>query len=98
MEQNLRVCRCCGIQKPLEEFTTTRGSYNHVCKECANKKKRETWDRKKVNRNLEDELANARNLRLADFTPRELMEDLYRRGYRGKLEYTETHTIDLSNL
>lgn len=93
-----RVCKCCGIQKPIEEFTMTRGNYNHVCKECANKKKRETWDKKKVNRNLEEELANARKLRLADFTPRELMQELKRKGYEGKLTYVETHTIDLSTL
>jgi hypothetical protein len=65
---------------------------------CANKKKRETWDKKKVNRNLEEELANARKLRLADFTPRELMQELKRKGYEGKLTYVETHTIDLSTL
>ena len=93
-----RVCKCCGVEKPIEEFTMTRGNYNYVCKECSNKKKRETWDKKKVNRNLEEELANARKLRLADFTPRELMQELKRKGYEGKLTYVETHTIDLSTL
>ena len=34
---------------------------------------------------------------LANVTPRELMEELNRRGYKGVLEYTEVHRIDISN-
>ena len=41
---------------------------------------------------------NFRQLCLADFTPRELMAELKRRGYEGKITYVETHTIDLSTL
>ena len=32
------------------------------------------------------------------YTPRELMEALYKMGYRGKLTYTEVKTIDLSTI
>jgi hypothetical protein len=42
--------------------------------------------------------AENRQLCLADFTPRELMAELKRRGYEGKITYVETHTIDLSTL
>lgn len=34
---------------------------------------------------------------LADYTPRELMAELARRGYTGKLEYVERHIIDITN-
>jgi hypothetical protein len=47
---------------------------------------------------VEDVRAENRQLCLADFSPRELTEELKRRGYEGKLTYVETHTIDLSAL
>ena len=33
---------------------------------------------------------------LADYTPRQLMEELKRRGYTGKLQFVEVKTIDLA--
>ena len=71
-----------------------------MCNECdkqhrAEKRQQRIDEQKKK---VEDVRAENRKLCLADFTPRELMEELCRRGYRGKLEYTETHTIDLSTL
>jgi hypothetical protein len=59
-----------------------------------NKQKRIEEQKQKV----EDVRAENRQLCLADFSPRELMAELKRRGYEGKLVYTETHTIDLSAL
>ena len=35
---------------------------------------------------------------LKDYTPRELMEELARRGYKGTLTYTETRTVDIQNI
>ena len=35
---------------------------------------------------------------LEDFTPRQLMEELKRRGYTGKLQYVEVKNIDLNKL
>lgn len=52
----------------------------------------------KAKQKVEDVRAEKRQLCLADFTPRELMAELKRRGYEGKLTYVETHTIDLSTL
>ena len=34
---------------------------------------------------------------LSAYTPRELMQELHNRGYKGTLEYTEVHKIDISN-
>jgi len=36
--------------------------------------------------------------RLSEFTPRELMLELKRRGYEGELAFVEVHKIDLSCL
>jgi hypothetical protein len=35
---------------------------------------------------------------LEDFTPRQLMEELKRRGYTGRLQYVEVKDIDLDKL
>lgn len=35
---------------------------------------------------------------LGDFTPRQLMEELRRRGYTGKLQFVEVKTIDLNTM
>ena len=107
MEQNLRitppetrVCKCCGRELPVENFT--RGGFGllKTCKECKGKIQRENQGKKKVNE-LEDmrrQLQEARAMRLKDFQPRELMIELRERGYEGTLTYVERHTIDISKV
>lgn len=101
MEQVLKKCRCCGRELPIYNFKVTRwGTRVSVCTECATNKLREN-KRKKLDeqkQKVEDMRAETRQLCLADFTPRELMERLRDLGYTGKLTYVETHTIDLSTL
>ena len=101
MEQETKVCKCCGRELPISNFKTTRwGSKVSVCTECStnklreNKKKRLDEQKQKV----EDVRAENRKLCLSDFSPRELMTELKRRGYEGTLTYVETHTINLSTL
>lgn len=101
MEQETKVCRCCGRELPISNFKTTRWGGNvSVCTECATTKLRENKQKKleEQKQKVEDMRAETRQLRLADFTPRELLEELKRRGYEGHLTYVETHTIDLSTL
>jgi ribosome-binding protein aMBF1 (putative translation factor) len=96
-----RVCRCCGRELPLNNFKKTRyGSYVSVCTECSTKKLRENKQKRldEQKQKVEDVRAENRQLCLADFSPRELMAELKRRGYDGKITYVETHTIDLSTL
>lgn len=93
-----KICRVCGRELEIDKFLVAHGKATDVCKECANKKKAETWAKKRKERNLEQELENAKVMRLQDFTPRQLMSELYRRGYEGTLKYTRIETIDISKL
>jgi len=101
MEQETKVCKCCGRELSISNFKATRwGGRVSVCTECATNKLRENKRKKRVEQSqeLEDAIVKNRQLRLADFTSRELMTELKRRGYEGKITYVETHTIDLSTL
>lgn len=85
-----KICKKCGRELPIEKFKKTRwGSYASTCNDCVKsavqKTKRENTD-------------NAKSLRLQDFTSRELMLELKRRGYDGKLEYVEKHIINLKDI
>lgn len=93
-----QICKCCGRELPIKQFSKNPFGYIHVCKECNSKNRRESaLQRGKLKQQAIDAL-NARNLRLADFTPRELMEELKRRGYEGKLRYVRVEEIDLNNI
>lgn len=95
-----KVCKCCGRQLSLDHFKRGCYGYVSVCLDCdkqhRTEKRQARIDEQK--KKYEDLRAEKRNLCLADFTPRELMTELKRRGYRGKLEYVETHVIDLSTI
>lgn len=99
-ETETRVCKSCGRELPIEQFKVSRwGKRMHVCTECTNAKCKASVMRKAEQKldEMSAAIQNARHLRIHDFTPRELMEELYRRGYEGTLRITETHTIDISN-
>lgn len=88
-----KVCKECGRELPIESFKKSRwGKRVGVCTECAaNKARQNKAYKKKV---IEE--ATTKKL-LADFTPRQLMEELARRGYKGQLTYTHIETIDITN-
>ena len=90
-----RVCKVCGKEKPVNEFSRNGFGYTSVCAECANAKKRASWDSHKKTRDFDAELQAAKTARLSEFEPRELIEYLRAIGYRGKLEYTKTYEIKL---
>ena len=84
-----KICNTCGRELPIENFRKTRwGGQANVCKECMCNKRVATH---KKNKEQQHKLA------LADYTPRQLMEELARRGYEGKLTYTKIETIDITN-
>ena len=95
-----KVCKCCGRELPINSFKKGRWGIVSVCLECDNKHRKENRQARidEQKKKVEDVRAENRRLCLADFSPRELMAELKRRGYEGKLTYVETHTIDLSSL
>lgn len=87
------TCKECGRTLPETAFKTTRwGTKAGVCTECATAKRKLATDNKRIK-----EVTDARTMRLRDFTPRELMEELAARGYKGTLTYTITQTIDITD-
>lgn len=100
MEQETKVCKCCGREQPIFHYREGRWGHVSVCYECTALHRIENRQKLEEKRSLDNKtlLVAAKNLRLSEFTPRELMVELKRRGYEGKLVYMETHTIDLSTL
>ena len=99
-----KVCKCCGKELPITEFRKGKAHgvefVMSVCNTCMRNKQIEGHAKRKEQKakSYETQLAEAKIMRLSEFTPRELMEELKRRGYEGRLTYVETHTIDLSKL
>lgn len=98
-----KICKCCGKELPITEFGTGKGHgvvfTRNVCTSCMKGKQREGHAARKAKKEIThaEELEQARCMRIKDFTPRELMEELARRGYTGKLQFTEVHEIDIEN-
>lgn len=100
MEQETKVCKCCGRELPISNFKKGRWGVVSVCNECDKQHRAENRQSRidKAKQKVEDVRAENRQLCLSDFSPRELMLELKRRGYEGTLTYVETHTINLSTL
>ena len=95
------VCKECGKELPIEMFKMTRwGTRTEVCTPCARAKAEANKLEKQRLAQQEKEIneKTARQLRLQDFSPRELMLELKRRGYEGMLTYLEPRTVDISKL
>ena len=92
-----KVCSICGKELPLVNFYPNKNSkdgYASMCKHCH----KERVQTQKAEKKRLVEIAKKGGKQLSDYTPRELMEELYRRGYRGTLEFVEVRRIDLSKL
>ena len=80
-----KVCKVCGQELPLSEFKKTAFAPDGIstCNKCCARKAQE----KRENNKLENRVGGG-NGELARFTPRELIEELRSRGYKGKLYVT----------
>lgn len=95
-----RVCKVCGKELPIEAFRKNITGYTHVCNDCVNAKRKKTKEDKALLADTDRRVQEALQMRLEDFTPRQLGEELKRRGYVGVLSYevVETKRMDLSKL
>lgn len=91
-----KICATCGRELTLDHFAKNHYGIAKSCKECNGKKIADGKAHNKKFSELEKQIETMKSMRLKDFTPRELMEELASRGYRGKLTYTQVHEIDLS--
>ena len=92
-EKQTKMCSTCRRELPLSEFNKLSKSpdgYQYACRECQSKASKRAYEKKKAQ--LECGVTLPENP-LAAFKPRELIQELRNRGYRGKLTYT--HTIEL---
>lgn len=101
MEQETsKTCKCCGRTLDISNFKHGRWVMYRYVMNAIEKHRAENRQLRldKTKQKIEDERAENRKLCLADFSPRELMCELKRRGYDGTLTYTETHTINLATI
>lgn len=95
-----KVCGVCGRELPIENFKMSRwGTRASVCTSCACTKAQATREAKKTKndkvKELEQELARVKTMRLQDYSPRDLMNELARRGYKGELTFVQK--IDITS-
>lgn len=91
-----KVCSRCSMELPLTEFPKNaqcRDGHSGVCKKCKAEQMKDYRRNLAEKARLYDERGG-----LETFTPRELMKELARRGYKGTLTYTETRTVDLTKI
>ena len=85
-----KICRICGEEKPITDFALNhlyKDGYDTRCKCCKNEEARKSYHARK------ESPRDRGNPALAGFTPRELIEELRARGYKGTLEFTKTITL-----
>lgn len=73
-----KECKQCHRNLPINNFRIhykTSDGHTSICEECRKKNRR-------ANKGINPELSK--------FTPRELIQELSARGYRGQLEYVQT--------
>ena len=94
-----KVCKHCGRELPVENFAKNAGTpdgYQRWCRECCSEYNRERTRQKRENAFSFNQKSPDPNSELAKFTPRQLMTELYARGYKGTLTYTKV--IDITKL
>lgn len=85
----IKVCTRCGKELPVEQFNRRSSSADGLqtwCKSC----QRESQRTSRSNRQLPPPVKGDPSSPLAEFTPRQLIEELHNRGYRGELQYLYT--------
>lgn len=108
-EETTRICSRCGRELPIERFKKIAKGYRVVCDECEDAIKAEKKDATdKVEMLLQygtlDEilhLVQHKNDDLAAYEPRQLLEEIKRRGYKWShmtCTYTVTQEVDYNKI
>lgn len=85
-EKLTKVCKVCGNEYPIEHFNKSGvGGYVSVCKNCDKRNNRSGIPGLNAK--------STENSPLKNFTPRQLMDELHARGYRGTLTLYVKHDI-----
>lgn len=92
-----KICKHCGKELPLDQYPQRGFGRLATCRSCIGELAKIGREKKKNERNVDEEIANARRARIEQFTARELMEELARRGYKGELTYVKVEKIDITN-
>lgn len=90
--EETKLCPRCERILPLDSFSKNSNRPDGLqayCKDCQKEQSR-NYIQKRVAKRMEraNNLENG-NPKLKDFTPRQLMDELISRGYRGELIYTQ---------
>ena len=78
----MKECKRCHRQLPE---TSAKDGLQYWCKSCINDYDKNVRPFKEKNKN-----GGGGNPALAEFTPRQLIDELRKRGYTGELKYTQT--------
>jgi recombinational DNA repair protein (RecF pathway) len=85
-QEETRTCKRCGRELPISEFKTHKVyGHTHVCKECNKAAYGKNKTKDKEIAELQEQLRECANKAIERVSARELMAELYRRGYEGEL-------------
>lgn len=87
----MKVCKKCGRELADSCFNKKNDSKDGLqtyCRECQSDLGHERYSAKKTSNNTANSPKS--NEALANFTPRQLIDELKARGYTGELKYTYT--------
>ena len=99
--ETTKICRDCGRELPIERFKRSRyGDRVSVCLDCDTRKRRENKEKKRMEAAMEarQKMLKEEDVKseLSAYNSRQLMAELARRGYEGKLTFVQE--IDITKL